>query len=266
MPVTKENSMEWLGDIKAKLGIAPSNLALRVGLTEATFNKAARATAPEKLSKKSITLVLSLLEEIKQTDNSLEQAANELISYANNNFGLGAITTKPLPSRSSKSEVVLAPHIPDRPLEDFHSGKMDIPVRGTAAGSMTGSMQLDNNVIEFVRRPPSLATAQNAFAIYVVGDSMAPEHKNGDLRFVHPDRPANPGDSVIIETFNPATGDKEAYIKEYVKREGNEITCKQHNPPAEIKFIIPLGEAPEKTNQYAISVFKVLTMNELLGY
>ncbi|MCV6548581.1 MAG: hypothetical protein OIF56_15085 [Cohaesibacter sp.] len=266
MPVSKESSIEWLGDIKEKLGIAPSNLALKIGLTEATLNKAARPTAPEKLSQKSIQLILLYLEELKEADTSLKPHIVKLEEFAREKFAPGVTRTKHRKIKRNKSEVVLAPHIRDRQLEDFHVGLMDIPVRGTAAGSMTGAMQLDENVIEFVRRPPSLTTAQNAFAIYVIGDSMHPEHKNGDLRFVHPDRPPKQGDSVIIETYNPSTEEKEVFIKEFVKRSGNEIICKQHNPPAEVKFIIPIGEAPEKTDKYAISVFKVLTMNELLGY
>ncbi|WP_416897656.1 MAG: hypothetical protein ACMVY4_19685 [Minwuia sp.] len=61
----------------------------------------------------------------------------------------------------------------------------DIPVMGTAAGSLTGAFQLESDTpIDHVRRPPGIATAVDVYAIYVVGelDGAPVRGRRTDLR------------------------------------------------------------------------------------
>lgn len=130
----------------------------------------------------------------------------------------------------------------------------DVPVMGTAAGSFLGSFQLESGPIDFVRRPPALANAQDVYAIFIEGASMEPEHRPGDLRFVHPHKPARIGDSVIVQTRNHEKDRIEAVIGHLVRR-GEDVTIAKLNPPSTMKI----------KGGTVIAIHKVLTMNELFG-
>ncbi|SNY94098.1 Peptidase S24-like [Cohaesibacter sp. ES.047] len=243
-------------------GLKASPLGPFAGVAASTFSRYLAGSADSEIKQST----MEKLEEAMRTHIQSGKASPEQITLYQEEY-LPLVPGSKMPDIAGpEQEVAYAASIPPRPLESFHSGPMDIEVRGTAMGGLIGAMQITSETVEFVRRPPSLMTAKNAFAIYVRGDSMVPQHNPGELRFVHPDRPAAPGDSVIIETYNPATKEKEAFIKIFQRRDGNRIICKQHNPEATIEYIIPDGPAPEKTDKYAVNVWKVLTMNELLGY
>lgn len=133
----------------------------------------------------------------------------------------------------------------------------DLPVLGTAAGShLRGAFQLEtDSVIEYIRRPPGLMTAVNAYALYVDGTSMVPEHNHGDLRIVHPGRPARPGDSVIVQVKIAEHAPVEATIGHFRKKTATSVVIGKLNPPADIELKLDT----------VIAVHKVLTMNELFG-
>lgn len=136
----------------------------------------------------------------------------------------------------------------------------DLPVYGTAMGSVInnsveGFDLLVGEAIDYVRRPPALSRARDAYAIYVSGDSMEPAHPHGELRMVNPGRPPQPGDTVIVVTRNWNDYPDQAYIKIYRRRAGGDYVLEQLNPPAEIRV-------PET---YVVSLHRVLTLSELFG-
>jgi phage repressor protein C with HTH and peptisase S24 domain len=131
----------------------------------------------------------------------------------------------------------------------------DIEVRGTAAGSMAGAFQFEDQVVDYVARPPGLAGASGVYGLYVEGYSMVPEHNPGDLRFVSAHKKVNIGDSVVITAQYSEHGPVESFIKRLVKRSGTTITVEQFNPKAQLEFNL----------QYVKSVHKVLTVNDLFG-
>lgn len=132
----------------------------------------------------------------------------------------------------------------------------DIEVRGTAAGSMAGAFQFEGDVVDYVGRPPGLATSKGIYALYVEGYSMVPEHNPGDLRFVSAFKKPNIGDTVIVTAKYTPDGPIESFIKRLVKRSGTDkIVVEQFNPKAQIEFDM----------RYVVSVHKVLTTNELFG-
>lgn len=135
----------------------------------------------------------------------------------------------------------------------------NMPVFGTAAGSMAvrheGAFELESRVVEYVRRPPALTSVSDAYAFYVTGGSMAPEHKPGDLRFVHPHKPARVGDSVVIQAQYAEHLGVEAFIAHFVRRTADHVVVAKLVPAAEVRF-----EA-----RYVQAVHRVLTMNELFG-
>lgn len=132
----------------------------------------------------------------------------------------------------------------------------DVPVRGTAAGSLTkGAFQITSDVIDYVRRPHSLIGASDIYGLYIEGSSMEPQYFPGDLVYVHPHRPARAGDVVIVQTaLDEFQG--EASIGVYVKRTEKYLTILKRNPPnTEVQI----------SRETIRHVHKVLSMNEIFG-
>ncbi len=135
---------------------------------------------------------------------------------------------------------------------------VDIPVKGTAAGSMDGkgAFQLSDDVIDYVARAPGIAKARDIYALYVVGESMEPRFNAGDLIFVNPHKPVRVNDVVVIQEPNSQNGHPASFIKIFKRRTEKGIVTEQLNPKATITF----------TNEANPIMHKVLTINELFGH
>ncbi|RVJ00729.1 S24 family peptidase, partial [Sinorhizobium medicae] len=99
---------------------------------------------------------------------------------------------------------------------------------------------------------------KDIYSLYVEGSSMEPQYWQGDLVYVHPHKPARSGDAVVVQCRigeEEIEGTVEATIGLYVRRTGEALIIRKHNPPAEIEI----------KNEAIISYHKVLTMNELFG-
>ncbi len=135
---------------------------------------------------------------------------------------------------------------------------LNIPIYGTAAGSMIGEFEgfnFEDGVLGYARRPPGLQNHRDAYAIYVVNDSMYPEHKAGELRFATPHRPPAIGDTIILQVQMIENGPVQAFIKTLVKMTRDTIVVSQHNPPAQIEFL----------RKHVIAVHRVPPLNDLYG-
>ena len=144
----------------------------------------------------------------------------------------------------------------DVTLPNRHDMPRDVPVLGTAAGAVTGAMQLEpDNVVDYVRRPPGIADAKNVYAIYVVGESMEPRYFAGDLVYVHPDRAPRVGDFVIVQTRDHEHDTTKTYIKRLVRRTAKWVIVEQSNPPRHQQF----------KWAHIVALHRVLTMNDLMG-
>lgn len=130
----------------------------------------------------------------------------------------------------------------------------DVPVRGVAAGSVVGAFVIDG-VIDRVRRPPGLSHSTNVYALYVTGTSMSPKYEPGDLIYVNPDRPAAPGDTVIIQTQNYENAPIQAWIKRLVSQNDEVVVAAQLNPESVVRY----------GYDTVISVHRVMKTNELFG-
>ncbi len=131
----------------------------------------------------------------------------------------------------------------------------DLEVRGTAVGGEEGAFDFNGDVVDYLRRPPGLAGARMAFAIYTAGDSMSPRFDEGEIVFVHPGRPAVPGCDVIVELHGRDGEPGHCYIKRLVRRTTAKLVLSQFNPPKEISFSLKQVRA----------VYRVMTPAELLG-
>jgi len=132
----------------------------------------------------------------------------------------------------------------------------NIPILGTAAGSLVGAFQVDcSTPIDYVRRPPGLEGARDIYALYVVGNSMSPRFEEGELIYVSERRPARIGDYVVVQTKDALDGSISAYCKRLRKRTTDFILVEQYNPAT--SFTLPTSEIK--------AIHRVLTMNELFG-
>ncbi|GHF25017.1 hypothetical protein GCM10017044_19740 [Kordiimonas sediminis] len=105
-----------------------------------------------------------------------------------------------------------------------------LPILGRAAGGI-GNAIVEETPIDWTYRPPSLATARDAFAVYVTGSSMEPKYRPGDLVYIDPRKKLIPGRYVLVETSDHA-----GLIKEYVGWHNNMLILKQLNPASELSF------------------------------
>lgn len=107
-----------------------------------------------------------------------------------------------------------------------------IPVRSAGRGGSEQEMFLQDGPIDYVRRPPSLAQVRDAYAIYVVGDSMQPRFRPGQILHVNPFKPAQPGAGVVVTKTNGAV-----LIKEFVRQDGKTLHVRQYNPAETLDYL-----------------------------
>lgn len=139
-----------------------------------------------------------------------------------------------------------------------HRLTRDLPIHGTAMGSIIGNMEgtvIERDIVDHVRRPPALEGNAQAYGLYVRGHSMHPLHKHGELRLVDPKKRPQIDDSVVVLTKTNDHDPGQHYIKILKKRTLNALVLEQLNPPA--TMTIPL--------KYVVAVHKVLTMDDLFA-
>lgn len=114
-------------------------------------------------------------------------------------------------------------------------GGCDLPVYASAAGG-DGAMLISYEPIEYVKRPGPLMNVPKGFAMYVVGDSMLPAYRPGDMLLIHPSKPPFAGDDILVVT-NKVDGHYEAMVKQLISVSDSTLKLHQHNPPKD--FSIP---------------------------
>jgi phage repressor protein C with HTH and peptisase S24 domain len=114
-------------------------------------------------------------------------------------------------------------------------------VLGMAEGGPDGWNLWNGEVVQYIRRPDNLVGVPNAYAVFITGLSMIPRYRPGELAHVHPGKPVNPGDYVLVQRKPAQDGDPPiAVVKLLVKRTASKLILEQHNPNKTID--IPAGE------------------------
>ena len=114
-----------------------------------------------------------------------------------------------------------------------------IPAYGQAVGGRDGEFILNGNRIVDILAPPSLQGVPDAYAVYVVGDSMEPRYFAGEAVFVNPRLPVRRGDFVVAQIAVEDGEPPHAYIKRFVAREARSLKLEQFNPKKMLEF--PMG-------------------------
>lgn len=131
----------------------------------------------------------------------------------------------------------LAPSLPNQ----------DLPVLGELRDGSDDFTFNNLSPQAFVDRPGSLKGVTNAFALYVVGETMEPRFFPGELVFVNPNRPLTRHCFVAIEMT-----DGRGIIRQFVRRSEAETIVRQLNPdkqthlrPADVKRLCRIVGAME---------------------
>jgi len=180
-------------------------------------------------------------------------ARDEVLALAGIRVAAGGAAVELAQDLPGRSEVELAKAAE---LPENNAFPRDLPVYGVAVGGSEGDFSFNGTVVDYVRRPPMLTKIGNAFGVYVIGDSMSPRFDHGDLVFVHPGRPPQPGNDVIVELHGEHGEPGPCYIKRLVRRSANGVMLAQFNPPRDD---IVIDAARIK------AVHRILTAAEMMG-
>ena len=113
-----------------------------------------------------------------------------------------------------------------------------IPIRSAARGGGEQEMFLGDGPIGYTPRPANLGGVRDAYAIYMVGDSMEPRYEQGWLLHVNPFKPPTRGRDVVVYKTGQAV-----LIKQFVRWENDALVLRQLNPAQELR--IPRDEVVE---------------------
>ena len=109
-----------------------------------------------------------------------------------------------------------------------------IPVMAIGQAGADGWFSWPGATVDFVSRPPYLANATQAYAVYVVGPNMEPRYMEGEIAHIHPDKPVTLGACVLVRLRPDREGDpSRASIRRLVRRSASKVTLEQFNPAKE---------------------------------
>lgn len=111
-----------------------------------------------------------------------------------------------------------------------------IPVRSAARGGAEQEMFLEDGPIDHRPCPGFVAHVRDAYAIYVVGDSMTPMYRPGQLLYINPHKPPLSGRGIVITKTNRAV-----LIKELVRSSSFGLVVREYQPRLR-EFTIPHDE------------------------
>jgi len=121
-----------------------------------------------------------------------------------------------------------------------------VPLLGSAmGGEWSGDDQVEmtelhlSEVFDYLSRPPSVEHDQGAYAVTIVGDSMAPRFEPSERAIASPKASVGIGDDVIVQLRGD--GDDrivQVLIKRLVRRSAAFVELRQFNP--DITFKVPM--------------------------
>jgi phage repressor protein C with HTH and peptisase S24 domain len=193
----------------AELGLSLSELSLKVGKNHAYFQQFIKRGVPTRLPEE----VRGRVAEILKIDERQLKVA-----------GLKSSPATPLPNAKYGGRATF-----DR----------WIPVYGQAVGGKDGEFILNGNQVTEVLAPASLSSVPDAYAVYVVGDSMEPRYFAGETLFVNPRQPISKGAFVVAQISAGEDVAPHAYVKRFVSQDSRRLRLEQYNPKKTLEFPTP---------------------------
>jgi phage repressor protein C with HTH and peptisase S24 domain len=188
----------------AELGLSLSELSLKAGKNHAYFQQFIKRGVPTRLP-----------EEVRSRVASILKVDERLLK------GAGIKSAPPAPNAELAGGVKFATWI---------------PVYGHAVGGKDGEFILNGNQVTEVLAPASLSSVPNAYAVYVVGDSMEPRYFAGETVFINPRLPIIRGAFVVAQISTGEDGAPNAYVKRFVSQDAKRLRLEQYNPKKYLDF------------------------------
>ena len=115
-----------------------------------------------------------------------------------------------------------------------------LPVVGSPAPGDEERILIDAIPRGEVLAPPQLEGVQGAKAVYVRGRAMEPRYYAGEIVYLHPTRPPNPGDFVFLTVREPSFPAGVGYIRQFAGADLGKYPCLHdksqargaHSPPS----------------------------------
>jgi hypothetical protein len=107
-------------------------------------------------------------------------------------------------------------------------GTSVVPIYAAAQGGK-GHIIIDFNPIEEARPPDELIRVRDAYGILIVGESMVPAYKPGDVAWVNPHKPIERDTDVVLYHV-PPNGEAEAIIKTLIGMSQRDWKLRQYQP------------------------------------
>lgn len=218
------NIAELVKQRREELGISQEKLAEAVGTSQATIDKIENQRSRQSRFLPQIFRVLQLPLELLTVSRAMPVIPDVIVTD----------------DQGRVSHVELKHNATGKVHGTQLVGEADLPIYSAVrGGSFTDSVLVSPEAIDYVKRPEPLAKARNGYGIYVVGDSMEPAFRQGDLALVHPNLPPKPGDEVVICSLD-GNGEFYAVIKQLVRVTADNWVLRQYNPqpgePAEFSL------------------------------
>lgn len=108
-------------------------------------------------------------------------------------------------------------------------GEQDFPIFAATQGGK-GHLIVSTEPIQIVRRPIVLDRVRNAYGLLIVGESMVPAFRPGDIALIHPHLPPERDTDIILYDHDPFTGEAEAIIKHLISWTERQWRLEEYNP------------------------------------
>ena len=104
------------------------------------------------------------------------------------------------------------------------SPEKDLPLLSTKMEQGLLKMVDKREVYEYTYRPTNLNGVENAFAVYMQGNTMSPRYMEGEVLYCHP-KPPKPNDYVVLK-FK----DNKAQVVQFLSKDEKNIYAQSLNP------------------------------------
>jgi phage repressor protein C with HTH and peptisase S24 domain len=112
-----------------------------------------------------------------------------------------------------------------------------IPTYGHATGGPRGEFKLSkDNLTGDIPAPPMLVNVRDAYAIYMVGNTMKPRYYAGETIYVHPGLPVRDGDYIVLQFADNNASDGDDRVLAMVCQQLSKTTFAQINPYKELEL------------------------------
>lgn len=127
------------------------------------------------------------------------------------------------------------------PRRDLITGERDLPIYGTTEAG-DGVMVMSSEPVDKEDRPPSLTHVRDAYGVIVVGDSMHPIVRPGDIVVVHPHKQPRREDLCVFRVQDH--GEFRSTVKEFVSSTADGWRVRRYHPETK-ELVLKKRDWPE---------------------